>query len=58
MANAIKHASRSKKSCRNNKNFGRFIWNANKRAEEKMKIDFGHMLAEQLKKNDEKKENE
>ena len=61
MANAIKRVARSRRSHRGDKNFGRFIWNAHKKAEEKFKIDFGHMLAEEMEKNreeNEKKENE
>ena len=58
MANAIKRVARSRRSHRGDKNFGRFIWNAHKRAEEKFKIDFGHLLAEEMKKDRTKKENE
>ena len=58
MASATKRAARSQRSHRDDKNYRRFLWNAHKRAEEKFKIDFGHMLAEQLKKDNEKKENE
>ena len=61
MANAIKRVARSKRSHRDDKNFRQFMWNAHRTAEEKAKIKFGHMLAEEMKKNreeNEKKENE
>ena len=61
MTNAIKHVARSKRSHRDNKNFRQFMWNAHQKAEERAKVKFGHMLAEEMKKNreeNEKKENE
>ena len=61
MANAVKRVARSKRSYRDDKNFRQFAWNAHQRAEEKAKVQFGHMLAEEMKKNreeNEKKENE
>ena len=50
MANAIKHVARSKRSYRDDKNFRQFAMNAHQRAEEKAKVQFGHMLAEEMKK--------
>jgi len=61
MANAVKRVARSKRSHRDDKNFRQFAWNAHRTAEEKAKIKFGHMLAEEMKKKreeNEKKENE
>lgn len=58
MANAIKHVARSKRSHRDDKNFRQFAWNAHRRAEERAKVQFGHMLAEEMKKQREEKENE
>ena len=58
MADKKKHAARSQRSHRDNKNFRQFAMNAYRTAEERAKVKFGHMLAEQLSKNDEKKENE
>lgn len=61
MANAIKHVARSKRSHRDDKNFRQFMWNAHRTAEERAKVKFGHMLAEEMKKNreeNEKRENE
>ena len=58
MANAIKRAARSMRSHRDNKNFRQFVWNAHQRAEERTKIEIGRMLAEKLKEDKEKKENE
>ena len=49
MANAVKHAARSKRSHRDNKNFRQFAWNAHRRAEERTKIEIGRMLAEKLR---------
>ena len=57
MANAIKKIARSRRSHNNNKNFRQFIWNAEKRSEEKAKVKFGQMLAEEMKKDKDKKEN-
>lgn len=51
MTNAIKHVARSKRSHRDNNNFRQFMWNAHQKAEERAKIKFGHMLAEEMKKN-------
>jgi len=56
MANAIKKAARSRRSHRDDKNFRQFAWNAHRRAEERAKIQFGRMLAEEMKKNREEKE--
>jgi basic membrane lipoprotein Med (substrate-binding protein (PBP1-ABC) superfamily) len=58
MANAIKKAARSRRSHRDDKNFRQFAWNAHRRAEERAKIQFGRMLAEEIAKGKEKKENE
>lgn len=62
MANAIKRAARSQRSYRDNKNFRQFIWNAHNKAEQVAKVKFGQMLAEEMRKGkeekEEKKENE
>ena len=61
MSGKIKKVARSKRSHRDDKNFRQFMWNAHQTAEEKAKVKFGHMLAEEMKKNreeNEKKENE
>jgi len=58
MANAIKKAARSRRSHRDDKNFRQFAWNAHRRAEERAKIQFSRMLAEEIAKGKEKKENE
>lgn len=55
MANAIKKAARSRRSHRDDKNFRQFAWNAHRRAEERAKIQFGRMLAEEMKKQKEEK---
>jgi basic membrane lipoprotein Med (substrate-binding protein (PBP1-ABC) superfamily) len=55
MANAIKKAARSRRSHRDDKNFRQFAWNAHRRAEERAKIQFGRMLAEEMKKQREEK---
>ena len=54
MADAIKHVSRSKRSHNNSKNFKQFAWNAYRKAEERAKVKFGEMLAEEMKKDREK----
>ena len=61
MSGKIKQVARSKRSHRDDKNFRQFAWNAYQRSEERAKVQFGHMLAEEMKKNreeNEKKENE
>ena len=58
MANATKTAARSQRSHRKGRNFGRFIWNAQKKEEAKMNKIISEMIAEQFKKDKEKKENE
>lgn len=58
MANAIKKAARSRRSHRDDKNFRQFAWNAHRRAEERAKIQFVRMLAEEMKKNRENKNKE
>ena len=55
MANAIKRAARSQRSHRDDKNFRQFAWNAYRKAEERAKVKFGHMLAEEMQKNRENK---
>ena len=55
MANAIKRVARSKRSHNGDKNFRQFAWNAYQKSEEKAKVKFGHMLAEEMKKNKEKR---
>ena len=55
MSGKIKQVARSKRSHRDDKNFRQFAWNAHRTAEEKAKIKFGHMLAEEMKKNREEK---
>lgn len=56
MANAVKHAARSRRSFRNDKNFRQFMWNAHRTAEEKAKVNFGKLLAEEMQKQREKEE--
>jgi len=61
MSGRVKKAARSKRSYRDDKNFRQFMWNAHQRAEEKAKVQFGHMLAEEMKKareENKKKEND
>ena len=58
MANAVKRVARSKRSHRDDKKFRQFVWNAHQKAEERAKVKFGHMLAEEMAKDKEKKENE
>ena len=58
MANATKKAARSQRSHRKGVNFRQFIWNAQRREEAKAQRRFSEMIAEQLKKDKEKKENE
>ena len=55
MSGKIKQVARSKRSHRDDKNFRQFAWNAHQKAEEKAKVKFGHMLAEEMKKNREEK---
>ena len=57
MANAIKRAARSQRSHRRDKNFRQFIWNAHRTAEERAKVNFGHILAEEMKKQRDNKDN-
>lgn len=54
MANAIKKIARSRRSHNNNKNFRQFMWNAERKSEERAKVKFGQMLAEEMKKGREK----
>ena len=56
MADKKKHAARSQRSHRDNKNFRRFAINAQRTAEERAKVKFGHMLAEEMKKQREEQE--
>ena len=58
MANAIKRAARSQRSHRRDNNFRQFMWNASRTAEEKAKVNFGHILAEEIKKQREEKDAE
>ena len=59
MANAVKRVARSRRSHNNSNNYFRqFIWNAHQKAEERAKVKFGHMLAEEMAKDKEEKENE
>jgi len=57
MANAVKHAARSGRSFRNDKNFRQFMWNAHRTAEEKAKVNFGKLLAEEMQKQRDNKDN-
>ena len=57
MANAIKKIARSRRSHNNNKNFRQFMWNAERKSEERAKVKFGQMLAEEMQKDKDKKEN-
>jgi len=54
MASTNKHAARSQRSHRDNKNFRQFIWNANQRAEAKAQKKLIEMIAEQLRKGSDK----
>jgi len=54
MADKKKHAARSQRSHRDNKNFRQFIWNANQRAEAKAQKKLIEMIAEQLRKGSDK----
>ena len=58
MAGAKKKAARSQRSHRDSKNFRRFAWNAQQKAEAKAQRKLSEMIAEQLRKNKEEKENE
>ena len=57
MAGKNKHAARSQRSHRDDTYLRRLAWNAHRRAEEKMKMEVGRMIAEQLNKDNDKKEN-
>ena len=55
MSGKIKQVARSKRSHRDDKNFRQFAYNAYHKSEERAKVKFGHMLAEEMKKNKEEK---
>ena len=57
MASAIKRAARSQRSHRDNHNFGRFILNAHNKAEAVARVKFGQMLAEEMQKQRDNKDN-